>query len=225
MIVLLAVSAAVSAFVYARFQAPVYRSVARVEVSARFDNGQQLALERLLPQLAQRVRTTDVAREVDSRLRLDLGVEAILGKLRAEPVAQSGQILIEADDVDPGRAESIVFATASVFEEQHAARNQGIPSQDRAIVSLLDRPTSARLVWPQTRAIVAAAALLGMLAGAVLAFGIDYLDDTLKTAADVERSLGLTTLAHIPAGAPLLIGELRPASGPSVARVGEEPGG
>lgn len=225
MIVLLAISAAVSAFVYARFQAPVYRSVARLEVSARFDNGQQLALERLLPQLAQRVRTTDVAREVDARLRLDLGVEAILGKLRAESVAQSGQILIEADDVDPGRAESIVFATASVFEEQHAARNQGIPSQDRAIVSLLDRPTTARLVWPQTRVIVAAAALLGILAGAVLAFGIDYLDDTLKTAADVERSLGLTTLGHIPAGAPLLIGEPRPASGPSVARVGEEPGG
>jgi len=224
-IVLVAASAAISAFVYARFQAPVYRSVARLEVSARFDNGQQLALERLLPQLAQRVRTTDVAREVDSRLRLDLGTEAILGKLRAEPVAQSGQILIEADDVNAERAESIVFAIASVFEEQHAARNQGIPSQDRAIVSLLDRPSSARLVWPQTRAIVAAAALLGLLAGGVLAFGIDYLDDTLKTAADVERSLGLTTLGRIPAGTPLLTAELSSGNTPTKARAGEERSG
>ena len=32
--------------VYARLQAPVYRSSIRLEVSARFDNGQQLALER-----------------------------------------------------------------------------------------------------------------------------------------------------------------------------------
>jgi len=178
-IVLVAVSAAVSAFVYARSQTPVYRSAVRLEVSARFDNGQQLALERLLPQLAQRVRTSDVAREVDSRLRLDLGADAILGQLRAEPVVQSGQILIEADDVDAGRAEAIVFETARVFEEQHAARNQGIPSQDRAIVSILDRPAAARLVWPQTRAIVGAAVLLRLLAGGLLAFGGDYLDGTL----------------------------------------------
>jgi capsular polysaccharide biosynthesis protein len=170
----------------------------RLEVSARFDNGQQLALERLLPQLAQRVKTTDLAREVDSRLRLDLGAEAILGKLRTESSIQSAQIAIEADDVDAARAERIVLETARVFEEQHAARNQGIPTQDRAIVSILDRPTPARLVWPQTRVIAGAAVLLGLFVGALLALLIDYLDDTLKTAADVERTLGTITLGRIP---------------------------
>ena len=222
MIVLVAISAAVSAVVYAKSQAPVYRSAVRLEVSARFDNGQQLALERLLPQLAQRVRTSDVAREVDSRLRLDLGTDAILGKLRAEPILQSGQILIEADDVDAARAEAIVFETARVFEEQHAARNQGIPSQDRAIVSILDRPAGARLVWPQTRAIVGAAVLLGLLAGGLLAFAIDYLDDTLKTAEDVERVLGLTTLGRIPAGAAWLGSSPIVGGGADAASVGKE---
>jgi capsular polysaccharide biosynthesis protein len=184
--------------VYARLQTPVFRSSIRLEVSARFDNGQQLALERLLPQLAQRVRTTDVAREVDQRLRLDLGPQAVLDRLRSEAIVPSGQIQLEADDVDPGRVESIVLETARVFEEQHAARNQGIPTQDRAIVSILDRPTPARLVWPQTRVIAGAAALLGLVVGALLALVIDYLDDTLKTAADVERALGLITLGRIP---------------------------
>jgi capsular polysaccharide biosynthesis protein len=167
-------------------------------VSARFDNGQQLALERQLPQLAQRVRTTDVAREVDQRLKLDLGPQAVLDRLRAEAVVPSGQIQIEADDVDPGRVEGIVLETARVFEEQHAARNQGIPTQDRAIVSILDRPTPARLVWPQTRLIAGAALLLGLFVGALLALVLDYLDDTLKTAADVERTLGTITLGRIP---------------------------
>jgi capsular polysaccharide biosynthesis protein len=184
--------------VYARLQTPVYRSSIRLEVSARFDNGQQLALERQLPQLAQRVRTTDVAREVDGRLRLDLGAQGILDKLRAEAIVPSGQIQIEADDVDPSRVEAIVLETARVFEEQHAARNQGIPTQDRAIVSILDRPTPARLVWPQTRVIAGAAVLLGLFVGALLALAIDYLDDTLKTAADVERALGTVTLGRIP---------------------------
>lgn len=211
MLIVVASAVAVS-IVYARLQSPVYRSSIRLEVSARFDNGQQLALERLLPQLAQRVRTTDVAREVDQRLRLDLGPQAILDRLRSDAAVPSGQIQIEADDVDPGRVESIVLETARVFEEQHAARNQGIPTQDRAIVSILDRPAPARLVWPQTRVIAGAAALLGLFVGALLALAIDYLDDTLKTAADVERALGLTTLGRIPRPLVLLTPQPRPES-------------
>jgi capsular polysaccharide biosynthesis protein len=167
-------------------------------VSARFDNGQQLALERLLPQLAQRVRTTDVAREVDQRLKLDLGPQAVLDRLRAEAVVANAQIQIEADDLDPGRVEALVLETARVFEEQHAARNQGIPTQDRAIVSILDRPSPARLVWPQTRVIAGAAILLGLFVGGLLAFIIEYFDDTVKTANDVEQTLGTITLGRIP---------------------------
>ncbi|MDP8925189.1 MAG: Wzz/FepE/Etk N-terminal domain-containing protein [Chloroflexota bacterium] len=203
-VVLAAASAVVVAYGYARLQQPTYRSSIRLEVAARFDNGQQLALERQLPQLAQRVRTTDVTREVDNRLRLDLGAGAILDRLRAEAQTQNGQILIEADDVDPRRVESIVLETARVFEEQHAARNQGIATQERTVVSILDRPTPARLVWPNTRVVVAAAGVLGLLVGTLLAFLIDYLDDTLKTAEDIERALGTVTLGRIPRGAGLL---------------------
>jgi capsular polysaccharide biosynthesis protein len=205
--------------VYARLQTPTYRSAIRLEVSARFDNGQQLALERQLPQLAQRVRTTDVAREVDQRLRLDLGPQAVLDRLRAEAVVPSGQIQIEADDVDPGRVEAIVLETARVFEEQHAARNQGIPTQDRAIVSILDRPTPARLVWPQTRVIAGAAVLLGLFVGSLLALAIDYLDDTLKTADDVERALGTITLGRIPR--PLVLLTAPPVTDGAAQRIPE----
>jgi hypothetical protein len=40
--------------------------------------------------------------------------------------------------------------------------------------------------------------LLGLFVGAVLAILLDYLDDTLKTAADVEKTLGTITLGRIP---------------------------
>ncbi len=219
MVILVACSAAAGAYLYTRLQAAVFRSSVRLEVSARFDNGQQLALERLLPQLAARVRTTDVAREVDGRLQLDLGTDAILARLRAESFAQNGQILIEADDVDPARVEAIVSATARVFEEQHAARNQGIPYQDRALVTILDRPTPARLVWPQTRTLVSVAVLLGAMAGVLLALGLEYADDTLKSAEDVERTLALHTLGWLPAGAALLhTSAAEPASAAREAR-------
>jgi capsular polysaccharide biosynthesis protein len=186
---------------FARMQSPVYRSSIRLEVSARFDNGQQLALERMLPQLAQRVRTTDVGREVDARLKADLGAEGIVSRLRVEPVAQNGQIIIQADDVDGPRAEAIVLETARVFEEQHAARNQGIPSQDRAIVSVLDRPAPASLVWPRTSLIAAVAAAAGLVIGCVLAVVLDYVDDTLKSADEVTTLLGVVVLASVPRGA------------------------
>ena len=189
-------------------------------MSARFDNGQQLALERLLPQLAQRVRTTDVAQEVDQRLKLDLGAQGILDRLRAEAIVPSGQIQLEADDVDPARVEAIVLETARVFDEQHAARNQGIPTQDRAIVSILDRPTPARLVWPQTRVIAGAAGLLGLFVGLLLALLIDYLDDTIKTAADVERALGTVTLGRIPR--PLALLTPLPQADGAARRVAEQ---
>ena len=188
-------------------------------MSARFDNGQQLALERLLPQLAQRVRTTDVAQEVDQRLKLDLGAQGILDRLRAEAIVPSGQIQLEADDLDPARVEAIVLETARVFDEQHAARNQGIPTQDRAIVSILDRPTPARLVWPQTRVIAGAAGLLGLFVGLLLALLIDYLDDTIKTAADVERALGTVTLGRIPR--PLVLLTPLPQADGAARRVAE----
>jgi len=119
----------------------------------------------------------------------------------------------------PGVSRRSCWRQARVFEEQHAARNQGIPTQDRAIVSILDRPTPARLVWPQTRVIAGAAGLLGLFVGLLLALAIDYLDDTLKTAADVERTLGMITLGRIPR--PLVLLTSVPRSDGAGQRVAE----
>jgi capsular polysaccharide biosynthesis protein len=43
-------------------------------------------------------------------------------------------------------------------------------------------------------------ALLGLLAGVALAFFVDYLDDTLRSAADVEQTLGLPVLGEVTVG-------------------------
>lgn len=193
-----ALVAAASAYGFARLQTPVYRSSVRLEVSGRFDYGAQLTVERQLSPLAQRLLTTDVASEVDRRLKLDLGPQALIARVRAAPVAENVQIQVEADDVDPSRAEAIVREFARVYEEQHAAREQGKPVSERTIITALDRPTPASLAWPQTKTLVAAAILLGLLVGTVLAFVLDYLDDSLKTPEDVERYVGLTTLGLVP---------------------------
>src|SRR5688572_17049591 len=104
-VLVVALVATVAAFGFTKLQTPTYRSTVRLEVSGRFDYGAQLTVERQLSPLAQRLLTTEVASEVDRRLRLDLGPAALLSRVKAVPVAENVQIQLEADDVDPQRAE------------------------------------------------------------------------------------------------------------------------
>src|SRR4051795_742390 len=89
---LVALVAVVAALLFSRLQSPLYRSSVKLEVSGRFDYGAQLTVERQLSPLAQRLLTTDVATEVDRRLRLDLGPDALLAKVKAAPIAENVQI-------------------------------------------------------------------------------------------------------------------------------------
>lgn len=196
---LVALVAAVSAFLFARAQQPIFRSTSRLLVTpGRPDLGQQLTVEKQLRPMAQRVKTTEIARLVDQSERLDLGPERLLGMVRAEAVIDQGYVQIDADDTDPERAERIAGAFAQIFAQQQAAADAGKPQAERLNVEVLDRPTAAVQVWPQTRVIVLAAAILGLLGGVLLVFGLEYLDNTIKAPADIERLLGLTTLACIP---------------------------
>jgi capsular polysaccharide biosynthesis protein len=191
--------AAGSAFMFARAQTPIYRSTTKLLVTpGRPDLGQQLTLEKQLRPMAQRVKTTEIARLVDESERLDLGAERLLGMIRAEAIVDQGYVQIDVEDTDPERAERIAGAFAQVFAQQHAAADVGKPLAERLTVDVLDRPSGATQVWPQTRVLVLAAGLIGLLGGLFLVFAFEYFDDTLKTREDVDRLLGLSTLASIP---------------------------
>jgi capsular polysaccharide biosynthesis protein len=196
---LVALVAAGSAFIFARAQTPLYRSTSKLLVTpGRPDLGQQFAVEKQLRPIAQRVKTTEVARQVDEAERLDLGPDRLLGMIRAEAIIDQGHVQIDADDTDPERVERIAGAFAQVFTQQHAAADVGKPLTDRLNLEVLDRPSPATQIWPQTRVLMLAAAMIGLLGGILLAFGLNYVDDTVKTAEDIERLLGLSTLARVP---------------------------
>ena len=60
---------------------------------------------------------------------------------------------------------------------------------------------SARASAPRPKLNAAAAAILGVALALVLAFALEYFDDTLRTAADVRRYLDLPVIAGVPDGA------------------------
>lgn len=227
-VVLTALVAAISASGFAKTQTPIYRSSVRLEATGRIDYGSILAIERTLRQLAARVETTAVASEVDERLRLDLGAYPLLEKLHTQAFPDTLQIQIDVDDVDPERAELIASTTATVAKERQDALMAPVPQQERINLSFLDRPSAPRLFWPQTRVLVLAAGLLGLVVGVVLAFVLDYLDDTLKDSEDVERYLELPTLGAVPftsaAGQPSTGARREPSAvsppGPTTSRNG-----
>lgn len=65
-------------------------------------------------------------------------------------------------------------------------------------ISIVDRAGRGDHYRPSLSRNLAVGALVGLMLGVLLAFGLEYLDDTLKTPEDVEKVLGLAMLGVIP---------------------------
>jgi protein tyrosine kinase modulator len=192
--------AAVAAYVYVHLPwvEPRWRSSVLMQATGRLDYGNFLALEKELRPLAEQVLQLDIMHDVDQSLHTDLAPEKMLEHTRAEPVVDSDQIRIDVEDSDSNRAEQISLAIADVYTQQHNAAEQGKLREERVILSTLNRPNQATLIWPQTRIIVPAAALLGLMVAGLVVLGLVYLDDTIRSPTDVQRYLELPLVASIP---------------------------
>ena len=118
--------------------------------------------------------------------------------MRAEAIVDNVQVLVEVDDTDSTMAERLALEFARVFEEQHAARNQGIPvGENGSIHAGPSDVCSSGLAANSSHC--TGGHRLGIAFGALLALLLAYVNDTIKSAADVTRRLNLATLASIPA--------------------------
>ncbi|MBI2862844.1 MAG: hypothetical protein HYX89_08480 [Chloroflexi bacterium] len=193
------VAAAGASYGFSRAQEPVYRSTTRLMVTpARPDAGQTIAAENLIRQYLQQVTTSVMAQAVNQREQLDLSNEALLGKIKASASTDDKVITIEVDDTDPQRSRVIAAALADELEQRQWVQMQRVDPRDRIDVTTSDPAKAGTLIWPKTRTTTAAGAFLGLLAGFALAFLLEYLDDTFKSADEVERRTQLSVLGMIP---------------------------
>jgi capsular polysaccharide biosynthesis protein len=198
-----AVLAAAAAGAYARFWGePRWRSSVLIQATGRLDYGNFLALEKELRPLAEQVLQLGIMREVDQNLHMDLPPERMLEHTRAEPFQDSGQIRLDVEDSDRQRAEQLSLEIADVYTRQHNAAEEGKLREERVHLSTLDRPSQAVLIWPQTRILVPAAGLLGVLVGGLVVLGLVYLDDTIRTPDHVRQYLELPILGIVPRSRP-----------------------
>ena len=180
---------------------PMYRSSIKVSVNpARPEYGTALTVNNLLSNYSLQLTTVKLAQDVVNKLRLDIAPESLLGRVKVTPQQDNFMLLIEADDPDPAMAVRIASTLAATFVNQQNAANSAAPRQDRIDLSILDEPEPAKQSKPKPEINVMAGVLAGVLIGVLLAFGLEYLDDTVKTTDDVESILSVPVVGAIPRG-------------------------
>ena len=134
-----------------------------------------------------------VMQDVLDNLGLDMSYQQLESSISINYPENTRIMEITVTNSDPKLAKQIVDEVAEVGSQFIADQMEAVPPK---IIEQGEVPTSA--VSPSTNRNI----MLGALAGLVLSAGVVILmtimDDTLKSEDDIERYLGISTLASIP---------------------------
>jgi len=200
-ILLVAVITASSAFAFSKLQTVVYRSSIQLNViPARLDWGLQQTIKNLMRNYSGQIKSRSMAQEIINRQQLDLSVDDVLAKMTVSPIESDFLIQIDVDDIDAQRAQLIAQTAAEIFVENIRAYMLEQDKRDRVDVTIRDSATPGRVFWPKTKLIVLAGGLFGLLAGAAVVLGLEWLAaDIIRDSRDIERHAGLAVVGSIPA--------------------------
>jgi capsular polysaccharide biosynthesis protein len=200
-IILLAVLAAGSAYVFSKLQTPIYSSTVTLSaVPARpSDYGQTLAIKNLLRNYVQQMQSPAITQQVIDKQQLDMTPDKFVSLLNFNADESTLTISIESRHPIPAVAASMAQTLSDVFISTHNQENLQVDQQDRILVKPLRNATSPIIFSPKTSINTLAGAILGALIGVLLAFVLEWLEsDIVRTAEDVERFIGVTVLGSIP---------------------------
>lgn len=150
--------------------------------------GQQLTSD-----YSSMIKSRSFMEDVIKKLNLTIDYQQLLDKVEVTNPTSSRILQVTVNDPNPKTAADIANEVASVAESKlkEITGMQAIKIYEEAAVP--DRPSSPSLKKN---------CALGLLAGIVLAMAVItvlyLLDDTIKTEDDIEKYLGMTTLAVIP---------------------------
>lgn len=129
----------------------------------------------------------------------DLGLKGISSETLAERISVNSKndtriIEIKVQDTQPERARDIADKLAEVFIDKviELMKVDTVGIVDKAILP-------ARPIKPRPAINILITAFSGIITSLGIIFLLEYLDDTVKTAEDVEKQLGITVLGTIPA--------------------------
>ena len=195
-VVAMVVSGVISFFMLS----PVYESKSTLIVNTEKNEetqmitGDQFSVsQKLAVTYGEIIKSRAVLESVISNLKLDSEYEDLVEKITVSPVKDTQIISISVQDTNPKKARDIANEIPKVFEKEvkRITKANDIQVIDKAI--LPENP-----IKPNKIMNVAIAAVLGMMIGLFVVFLIEYLDNKIKTAQDIEKHLGLSVIGVIP---------------------------
>lgn len=199
-IIVLAILAAGSAYVFSKLQTPIFKSTVTLSTvpSRPSDYGQTLAIKNLLRLYVQRMQSPILTQQVIDKLQLDVTPQKFASQIYFNADESTLTITLEARHPLPDVAAKMARTLAEVFVSYHNQENLQIDQRDRVLVNIINA-TSPEIFSPKTSINTLAGAVLGALLGLVIIFVLEWLEsDIIRAAEDLERVIGVTVLGAIP---------------------------
>jgi protein tyrosine kinase modulator len=202
LILLVAFVAAASAYGFSKWQFrydPVYRSEAQyLVVPNRNDNGLLIVLRDKMNSYKSMALAPIQLEKISQDLQLDRSADWLLKRVTIQPRPEEQLMVVQVDYPDAAVAPKIADAIGENMVALVSSLNSSIEGTDKINMRVNQPARPAYLFRPQTKINVLAGGVLGLVLGLLLAFVLEALDNSLKSPADVERFVGLTTLGAIP---------------------------
>ncbi|MGQ9625559.1 MAG: YveK family protein [Anaerolineae bacterium] len=198
-IILVALVAAISAYVFSKIQTPIYKASVQISINpARPDWGLAQTAKIMLRNYTVNMTTHTWAQRVIDALELDISTAKLLSMVTASSDDSNLTIQIDVKHQDPATAQDIAWTWANFFVEWRAKENLELPKEDRVGASTLDTP-NVSLFSPKTKINVLAGGLVGAILGGLIVLFLEWLEsDVIRTPEDVERHVGVVVLGSIP---------------------------
>ncbi len=200
-VLVVAIVGALAALAFSRIQTPVYRStiILLAKPSRSSDYGQGLAIKNSLRQYAKQLQTKTIAQQVIDQLQLDIAPEKFLSGVEVSSDEADGTVTIAVKNPNEQMVPRMAQTLAEDFVILHQQENLQMDQNDRILVNILDNASPPDKFSPKTTINVLAGAILGVLAGVLAIFIIEYIQSGyIRKPEDVERLLHLTVLGAIP---------------------------
>ena len=193
------VFSALIVFMFSKFViSPTYQSTTKIYILNKQDNTNvtysdlQMGTQ-LTKDYAELIQSRFVLEEVIQQLGLDMTYEGLKGKVDVVATTDTRIISITVRDGDPVRA----METANAIREASAIHITNVMDIEAVnVAETADMPT--RKSSPSVGKMTVLGGLIGVVLVAAIAVAVYLMDDTIKTAEDVEKYLGLSTLSLIP---------------------------
>ena len=198
-VVLVAVVAAASAFVFSKLQTPVYKSTMELFIQpARSDLGLTQSAKQLISSYIGIIfsrRNADVVRQ---NLNLDYSPDTIFGNTKVASDDARFAVTIEVRDYNGDVANRIAKQWAVLFVDWRNTENAKQSRTDRVDAILGDDPDYVQ-DSPRTSVNTIAGGILGALVGLIIVIALEWSQaNVLRNQSDIERKLMIPVIGAIP---------------------------